>query len=604
MKKNWKKTGVYAICSTILLCCLFIACKKEVFTQTIDDGLNITGYIDNNPDQYSSLSEILYRSQTAGYLGAYGTYTLFAPDNASINAWIKSEGKSSLNDFSDAQLLDFVKYHVVKDTLSSVRFSDGKIKTPTLFGEYLYTDVLNGTFRVNKSALITKSNIQCGNGWIHAIDHVLVPPPLSLAETVGANADYSIFTEALRATGFYDTLYFERGAQVAAEKRFQTVIVESNAVFAAQGINTFAELQDKYSQTGNPKNPADSLWLYVAYHISNSGSFLQDIVTASSIYTLAPKEIISTKLSGSRVLLNDDEFNGVYEPGAELIRANSDVMASNGVLHESAQSFAIKIRQQVPVYFDVATSPELRAALGGAYGNAGGVMDLVTNGAPIANSIAFDKLDYITMATNKYRYYGDLTDRRPYANGDLLDLSVGAAAASNRLKYIELKTPYLVKGRYKVWVCYAQHGSGPQVQVLFNPGKSDEQVLPNIVFFNQSLTASGVSTANLGQPTADNLMLAQGFKRYMATVNDYNANGVKGTKNISGTYSDISVGRLAGTIEVGTTDRHIIRLLAVGGSYASNNTYLDMIHFIPADDVEQNYPRFHPYPGELFYRPQ
>jgi hypothetical protein len=141
--------------------------------------------------------------------------------------------------------------------------------------------------------------------------------------------------------------------------------------------------------------------------------------------------------------------------------------------------------------------------------------------------------------------------------------------------------------------------------VTFNPGKTDEQILPNIIFFNQTLTASGISTADMGQPTADNLMLAQGYKRYMATVNDYNPNGYVGTKNMSGTYSDVNVGRLAGIIEVETTDRHTIRLEGLGDSWGQNyNTYLDMIHFIPADDVEQVYPRFYPKAGELFYRPQ
>jgi len=344
--------------------------------------------------------------------------------------------------------------------------------------------------------------------------------------------------------------------------------------------------------------------LFVAYHISNSGMFLEDIISASSIYTLAPKEIISTKLQAGKVLLNDDEFNGVIEPGAELLRAKSDVLASNGVLHESDQSIAIKVRQQTPVYFDVASSSELRNALGGAYGNAGGVMALVANGVPIANSFRFDRHDYLTMANNVYRYYGDLTEARPYANGDLLELSIGPGTA-NRVTWIELKTPYLVKGRYKVWICYAQHGSGVPMQVTFNPGKADEQILPNVVFFNQTLSASGITNANMGQPNADNLMLAQGYKRYMATVNDYNANGHIGTKAMSGTRSDVNVGRLAGTIEVETTDRHIIRLEGLGDSWGANgNTYLDMIQFIPADDVEQVYPRFYPVPGELFYRPQ
>jgi uncharacterized surface protein with fasciclin (FAS1) repeats len=509
-----------------------------------------------------------------------------------------------LDDFSDGELLDFVKYHVVRDTVNTLRFTDGKVKTPTLFGEFLYTDVQDGIFRVNKNAMITTSNIACGNGWIHAIDHVLIPPPLSLAELAEANPDYSIFSEALRATGFYDTLYYERGMEVPADKRFQTLIVESNAVFQAQGIASFAQLKDKYSQTGDPTSPADSLWLFVAYHISNDGLFLEDVIAASSLYTLAPKEIISTKYLENKILLNDDEFNGVYEPGAELVRVKSDVQASNGVLHESNQTISIKVRQQVPIYFDVASSPELRAALGGAYLNANGFMELVANGVPIANSVRFDRHDYLTMANNVYRYHGSFEDRRPYANGDLLDLSIGPGSA-NRVTWIELKTPYLVKGRYKVWICYAQNGNGTQMQVTFNPGKTDEQILPNIIFFNQTLTASGISTADMGQPTADNLMLAQGYKRYMATVNDYNPNGYVGTKNMSGTYSDVNVGRLAGIIEVETTDRHTIRLEGLGDSWGQNyNTYLDMIHFIPADDVEQVYPRFYPKAGELFYRPQ
>ena len=603
MKTKLKKNWIYGLLCVVAVCC-FQACKKINFRETTTDEVNITGYIDNNPETYSLLSEILYRSKTAGYLGAYGTYTLFAPDNVSIDAWIKANGKSSLDDFSEAQLVDFVRYHVVRDTVNTLRFTDGKIRTPSLFGEYLYTDVEDGVFRVNKTALLTISNVLCGNGWVHGIDKVLVPPAWSLAELIEANGSYSIFSEALKATGFYDTLYFERGMEVPKEKRFQTVIVESDAVFQEQGITSFAQLKDKYSQTGDPKNHADSLWLFVAYHISNDGLFLEDIISASSIYTLAPKEIISTKLHAGRVLLNDDEFNGVYEPGAELVRSKSDVLASNGVLHESAQGIGIKVRSQVPVYFDVASSPELRNALGGVYLNAGGVMELVANGTPIASSVIFDRFDYLTMANNVYRYNGSLTNQRPYANGDLLDLSVGPGTA-NRVTWVELKTPYLVKGRYKVWICYAQNGNAVPMQVTFNPGKADEQILPNVVFFNQTLSASGVSNADRGLPNADNLMLAQGYKRYMATTEDYNSDGHVGTKNMSGTYSDTNVGRMAGIIEVETTDRHSIRLEGLGTSWGQNfNTYLDMIQFIPADDVEQIYPRFHPVPGVLFYKPQ
>ena len=595
--KVWKITVIFAV-----LLGLFWACQKEAFRESVTEEVNITGYLDLYPESYSMLSEILVKTKTAGYLGAYGTYTLFAPDNAAISDWLKTQGKSQVSEVDDQTLLDFVKYHVVQDTVGSTRFTDGKIKTPTLFGENLYTDVVNGTFRINKSASITQSNIFCGNGVIHAIDRALVPPTLSLAETIEADDRYSIFSEALKATGFYDTLYFERGMDIPAEKRFQTVIVESDSTLKSEGINSFADLKETYSNTGNPKNPADSLWLYVAYHISNQGNFLEDIVSMSTIYTLAPKEIISTKRTGTQILLNESEFNGVIEPGAPLNRNYSDVMASNGVLHESTQSFRIKVRKQVPVYFDVASSPELRSALGGAYGQ--GAMPLVPVRAeqPIANSIAFNNLDVLTITSNQYDYYGTLETKRPRANGDMLNLSI-CSNNSNRAKYVEFKTPYLVKGRYKVWVCFLQNGNSPQIQATFNPGKEDEQVLPNIIFMDQTLSASGVT--DMGNVNADNLMLAQGYKRYMATAGDYNENGITGgIKPKTGNEAGLNVGRMAGIIDVEVTDRHTIRLEAIGGKCASNAMWLDMIQFIPADDVEQIYPRFHQIPGELFYRPQ
>lgn len=602
MKRFSNQYWIYGVL-TILVVFFMNACQKVNYRETTTDEVNITGYLENNKDQFSLFIDILYRSKSAGFLGAYGTYTLFAPTNDAVNEWIKSNGKSSITDFSENELLDIVKYHVVRDTVGTTRFTDGKIKSPTLFGEYLYTDVANQTFRVNRTASITKSNIQTGNGVVHVINKMLTPPALSLAEIIDSDSRYSIFAQALKETGFYDTLYFKRGNVVPVEKRFQTVIVESDSVLKAQGINDYTAFKQKYSHLNNPKNPKDSLWLYMAYHIVNDGKFLEDIIQSMTLYTLAPKEIISTKFENSKVLLNEDVFNGVLEPGAELNRSRSDVLASNGVLHESKQSFRIKVRAQVPVYFDIASSPELVSALGGSYRNKR--VSLIANGLPIANSFTFYPLNVSTIGTNSYGV-SLIGDKRPYANGDFLDLTL-STTSPNRPHSFEIKTPFLVKGRYKVWVCYVQNGNGADLQVTFNPGKPDEQILPNLVMVNQTLNGgSGVSTTVLrDDPNSDNLLLAQGYKRYYATVGDYNPNGVTQGLRPKDGDGTLNVGRLAGTINVETTDRHTLRFYAISEPrWQSNAVWLDMIHFIPADDPEQYYPRFHHYPGELFYRPQ
>jgi uncharacterized surface protein with fasciclin (FAS1) repeats len=600
MKRNYfKTTGLIMLVVAALLA---YSCKKELFKISTTNDVNITGYLEQNPDTYSMLLQILEKSKTQGYLGAYGTYTLFAPTNSAIQNWLKEQGKSSINDFSDEDLLNFVKYHVVKDTVSTVRFSDGKIKTPTLFGEFLYTDVANGTYRVNKEAFISKMNILCGNGIIQSIDKVLVPPAKNLAELIESNGRYTIFTAALKATGFYDTLKYQRGEDIATEKRFQTVIAQSDSLYNTLEIYDLDDLIDKYSNTNSPKNHNDSLWLYMAYHIMNDGKFLEDIAGSSSLYTLAPKEIISTSLDVTRILLNETVFNGIKEPGAEINRDKSDNLAVNGVMHEAKDNFYIKVRQQVPVYFDVTSSPELIAALGSAYGNA--TRPLVVNGKSITSSIIFE--DPAKTQSNNYDFWSALEAKRPRANGDYLNLSTCNANAA-RQKFVDIKTPYLVKGRYKVWVCYVQNNNGSHFQTTYDPGTPQQQILPNIVYCSSTLTAgSGLDNTTIGGPNADNLMLVQGYKRYMATTAETNANGVRGLKPVSGGDAGLNVGRLAGIINVETTDRHIIRLTAVGDGgnrCSSNTTWIDMIHFIPADDNEQIYPRFHVTPGELFYRP-
>jgi hypothetical protein len=77
----------------------------------------------------------------------------------------------------------------------------------------------------------------------------------------------------------------------------------------------------------------------------------------------------------------------------------------------------------------------------------------------------------------------------------------------------------------------------------------------------------------------------------MATTAESVTPTVKGVQPITGSNWDAMVGRLAGTVDIQTTDRHWIRITAVGGGTAQNNTTIDMIHIIPVD-ADQNYPRF------------
>src|SRR5262249_41510041 len=157
------------------------------------------------------------------------------------------------------------------------------LPTVTMYGQFLVTGVTNtngvSSIQVNRQALLTQGNIRTGNGLIHVIDHVLKPAAKSTAQLISDNPNFSIFKQALVATGYYDTL---NTVSTANPKRWFTCLAETNQALADSGFATYNALFTKLCNTGNPQNPLDSLHIYVAYHIIPDAKYLADIASASS----------------------------------------------------------------------------------------------------------------------------------------------------------------------------------------------------------------------------------------------------------------------------------------------------------------------------------
>jgi len=550
---------------------ILVSCKRQEITRTTTSDVNITGYFEKHPEQFSEFQKILERSGTSSFLGAYGKYTIFAPTNNAVKIYLESLGKTSIDQIDPVLLKDLVKLHTINDTVSTAFFKDGKLQQLTMYGQYLLTGAAFTAgvtrYTINRQANVTEANIRTGNGIIHVLDKVLTPANKTLAQMIEADPKYSIFSAALKATKFYDSLNVLPANQTAdTTHRFLTVIAETDDIFKQAGINSFEQLKQRYSKTGNPASHTDSLWLFMAYRISPGARYLADIVTASSHPTLAPQEIITSKLIGQTILINDDEFNGIKEPGFQLDRAGSDNTAQNGVLHTVSKTYAIKIRQPTPLYWDVADQPELMKLptfrKAGAQGVSIGIKTSLAAGILFGNASA--------TQDNLYTVDG-ASPSNAYANNDVLSLSFGSTAA--RQQWVEFTTPMIIKGRYKVWICYRQNGAGANVQAITDFGTPQEQVLPNIASWSTYLNSVGIALADIN---SDNLLEAQGYKRYAGS---YSATG--------GNH----VGRLMGTVNITITDKHKIRLNRVGGRDGSATTTLDMIHFIPVD-MDQQYPRF------------
>lgn len=580
---NFKKVLV-PLTILMVVATLLVKCKREQLQITTTSDVNITDYLAKYPETFSEFSKILQLAGTDASLNGYGTYTLFAPTNAAIGLYLKEIGKSSVNDISKADLQDLVRFHLIRDTITTDKFTDGKLRTPTMYGQYLLTGAQNTagitTLTINRQANVITPDVHTGNGIIHVIDHVLKPAKLTLAQMIEQNPAYSIFSQALKATGLYDTLNVLPVNQPDSLKKYLTVMAESDAVFQAAGISSYTALKTKLSNTGNPLAVNDSLHLFVDYHILPGLKYMPDIFKASSHITLSPLDVVTSKLVGQDVLLNDDVFNNIHEVGARVDRPASDNSASNGVLHAMKDHYAIKLRFPIPVYWEVTDQPEFQR-LSGIYHT--------TNKS--SAKFAPGDLQDITWQTGSIQYMSAPEARQFYVyhNDYLFIAALRTAATAN--SWIELKTPLLVKGRYKVWICFIRRGGGKGVSVLF-----DGQPLSRVLNLTESLPSQVLVGSKWTYPagTTAASLEALGKKITFGGMVPYYNNPAQTIDYYKDNYA-----LLAGTIDVTKTDRHVIRLQAVAD--ASGDVDIDMIHFIP-ENGDQLYPKFNP-DGSVVQKP-
>ncbi|MES2773016.1 MAG: fasciclin domain-containing protein [Bacteroidota bacterium] len=564
MKKSLAKLLLSASAMVFVLV-LMTGCKKLIIKETTTEDVNIVGYLDKNLDSFSLFRQILERTETAAYLNAYGAYTLFAPTNSGVRAYLPKIGATSVETADIAVLKDMVRFHLLEDTVTTGAFTDGKLPVITQYGQYLITSVGQkagaSTYLINRQAFDIQPDVRVGNGIIHVIDNVLIAPKLTVAKALEANPNYSIFTQALKETGYFDLLNIDKNPDPS--KRWLTVLAESNQVLADSGITSYAQLKAKYSKTGNPKLITDSLNLYCAYHILSGIKFLGDIIIATSHTTLAPQEVVSSKLENQEVLINDDVFNGVLEPGVTLKRPTSDVASNNGVIHDASAHFTLKYRKPTAVFWDCSDFTEIRKLP--AY------FRKQNYNFVKANDVDFPIKDIIWpmgaangTSTLQYSFSTASSITNFACNADVNILPLGAP---NRPFWVDYRTPTIIKGRYKVWVGYRAQKQSSSSNMQCN-------VLIDGVTMQRPFNFTEVRPNG-----TDGELESIGWKRY--------------TENTSTNWA----ARLVGTVDILTTERHMLRINSINGTQNNNN--LDMIHFIPVDEP-QVLPRFKPDGSKLF----
>ncbi len=532
-------------------------------TYKTSDELMMDEFMSNPDNQLTDFLKIVDKANYRGMLHAYGTYTCFAPTNEAVQSYLLSKSKT-IESLSQAEAADFVSYHIVADTLSTASFVQGRLDVVNLQKQFLLThfiaDPTGIYYLIDRKARILHANLREGNGIIHIVNSVLSRPDKTLGQAIEALSDnYSILKGLIKDTGF-DKILNDSSVKY-------TFVLQNDSIFKSLGIETRAALLQRLrSNTPEISNDDTLLLRFVQYHCVTNRQYLRDLVNASSETTCAPKEVFALTLAKDSLIANRFQIGQLNEPGIIMDRfgRNTDVTCSNGVLQEVLGQLEIKRRKPYRVYWDMADQPEMRALKGF---RKAGTSAVFKPGELSEMTWAGSNSPYVTYACSSFNY-SDVKNTQ-YAYQDHLEFRIGTTV----VKWMDIKTPLLIAGNYKVWICWRRIGNAgtATMRTIFKQDGQSDQILPSVFDMASYMTiykndgtkqTSDIYTSECNMD--DDRMVQSGFKvytaKYITTVNE---------------------SAYLGTIRVNATGRHTIRFEALQAGSVEN---YDMIQFIPEDE--------------------
>ena len=285
-----------------------VACTEEIdksnrYTFT---GETVSDYVLNRSDKYSHFITLLQRAKLLSLLNTYGQFTLFLPDNDAVERYVQEQdsiyhatkdtdepiwtGVTSplVEELSDSMATVIARTHIVEGNYPTAQFGEGALTKWNMNDRYIGISYRarkeDYLIMLNNSAAIIGSDNRVENGIVHIIDRIIDSNIEELPETITKQPCFSIFAEALNATGFSDSLRLVMDMKYSPYNYSTNVsyppfryykytgFIESDEVFHANGIYTlddlkaFAEKWYGSDDNDNLASPKNALHKFVAYH--------------------------------------------------------------------------------------------------------------------------------------------------------------------------------------------------------------------------------------------------------------------------------------------------------------------------------------------------
>ena len=131
---------------------------------------------------FSTLVAAVTEAELVETLSSEGPFTVFAPTDDAFAAALEALGLTAEELLASDDLAGILTYHVVAgellaaDVLAAVEEGMGSAEVETVNGATVEVTVEDGMVMLNGTATVTATDLQAGNGVVHVIDAVILPP--------------------------------------------------------------------------------------------------------------------------------------------------------------------------------------------------------------------------------------------------------------------------------------------------------------------------------------------------------------------------------------------------------------------------------------------
>ena len=170
-------------------------------------------------------------SVVSSVLSARGNYTVFAPTNDAIAAYIKEvtgEESTDLSKLTYAQK-QAIALNCIIDNGDNTAYEladfpvNGNFATTNLRDRRIFCKQnAEGNYVLNDVATIIAQNMEASNGMLHEVDHVIVPSDKSIADLLKSAGNMRVMSKLVDETGFADSLTLKTTEEDEFEKEHLT----------------------------------------------------------------------------------------------------------------------------------------------------------------------------------------------------------------------------------------------------------------------------------------------------------------------------------------------------------------------------------------------